>query len=276
MNENAKHDGRFDDGNGDELAPAAGGTFGVTEDESGFGQGSATDQLARDRAPLADESGASYSGANYSPNAAAYDSVPRDYADAAEDADENLNTDDFLDASDGYSDAYSSADGSHSGSGHSGYGTSADDPYGSSHGGSAAGQGGYGQYASDHGNYSAEAAAGAAAVGATAVGGAASGGYGNSQQTSNLGPTQYGEQPASGGSADTFAYVALGLALVALLLLCFPGIAWMFGGGLGVLAVIAGFLGTRGQKRQLAWLGVVGGGIAVALAIATAIVVYVV
>lgn len=250
MNDNAKPNEQHREG--EELAPAAGGTFGVTSDESGYGTGPTTDELARDRAPMVDESGASYSGANFTPDSEDYAAVPRDYSEAADD---NLSADEFIDPNDGYSSSsYSS--GNYSGDSYEGgnYETAADPYAAPAHPDSRGDQvanlqldearrnhPAYGQFNNDYARQSSADHAGNA-----------------------------------GQSGGTLAYVALACAILGLILLCIPGIAWIFGGVLGVAGVVTGFLATRGKHREFGWLAVAGGGIAVALAVATAIVVYLV
>ena len=64
--------------------------------------------------------------------------------------------------------------------------------------------------------------------------------------------------------------VALVLAVLALVALLVPGWAWIVGGALGVVAVALG-AGALRSSRRYALLALIGGGIAVVVAIATAI-----
>lgn len=289
MNDQTERDNQNHAGGSDELAPAAGGTFGVTKDESGFGQGPVTDELARDRAPI-DESGASYSGANFSPDTAAYGTVPREYGDAAGDGGE-LQADDFIDAGNGAHPSVENAAGTTEGS--TGYAAdgSVDYATGSGDGYGIPAAGGMGA-SNERGGFEAYAAgAGAGATGANAAGDSygqpTSYGYGEASTTV---PTKYGNEQAKSAN-NPLPLIGIAFAVIALALLCLPGIAWMFGGAAGVIAVIVGFLAARGAQqtgsqqpgsqeqgthKQFGWLAVAGGGIAIALAVATAIVVYLV
>ncbi|MFD2674457.1 hypothetical protein [Gulosibacter bifidus] len=243
MNENAGTNNQQPGGEREELAPAVGGTFGVTDDQSGFGEGSVTDRLARDRAPMQDESGATYSGANYSADAAGYGDVPREYADAA--GGDDLQADEFIDPNDGAEQA-----------------------------GAAAGQGAFGDdYGVPSASYGYRTDASVAGAGTPNQPGP-SGQYGATAEN-GLGPTQYGAANSAAKPAGTLPYVAVAVAILALIALCIPGWAWIVGGVLGALAVGLGFVATRGENKQFGWLAVAGGGIAVALAVATALVVYV-
>lgn len=91
-------------------------------------------------------------------------------------------------------------------------------------------------------------------------------------------PTQYGHEPEPEQSTapQTLAYVALGLALFALIALMIPGWAWIVGGVLGVGAVIAGVIGIRRSNRSLSMIATAGGVVAVALAVATLVVLLIV
>lgn len=276
MNDQTDRENQHHAGGNDELAPAAGGTFGVTKDESGFGQGPVTDELARDRAPI-DESGASYSGANYSPDAPAYGSVPREYSDAAGEDNNELQTDEFISAQD----TAQPAQHGYATEREDNYPADAADTYGIPANAGTTGasneHGGFAQYAADAGatNISNDQTTMGAAGAAYSQ--AAPYGYGDSAEAT---PTMYGNEPTTPANS-TLPIIAVIFAVLALGLLCLPGIAWMFGGAAGVIAVITGFMATRTAQpattnKQFGWLAVAGGGIAIALAVATAIVVYLV
>ena len=68
--------------------------------------------------------------------------------------------------------------------------------------------------------------------------------------------------------------IALGLAVIALVILCLPGWAWIVGGIVGVVALVLGAVSMRGPRRSMAMLGAVGGALAVLIAIATAVFVF--
>ena len=55
-----------------------------------------------------------------------------------------------------------------------------------------------------------------------------------------------------------------------------PGWAWIVGGVLGVGAVIAGVIGMRRSNRSLSMIATAGGVVAVALAVATLVVLLIV
>ncbi|RRJ87591.1 hypothetical protein EG850_04620 [Gulosibacter macacae] len=74
--------------------------------------------------------------------------------------------------------------------------------------------------------------------------------------------------------ASPMPLVALVLAVLALLILCLPGWAWIVGGVVGAIAIALGLAGMRGARKSLARLAVAGGVIAVLIAIATAVVVF--
>ena len=80
-------------------------------------------------------------------------------------------------------------------------------------------------------------------------------------------PTQYGHEPEleQTTAPQTLAYVALGLALFALIALMIPGWAWIVGGVLGVGAVIAGVIGMRRSNRSLSMIATAGGVLVVLL-----------
>ncbi|WP_311478595.1 hypothetical protein [uncultured Gulosibacter sp.] len=89
-------------------------------------------------------------------------------------------------------------------------------------------------------------------------------------------PTQYGHAPAQAPVPQTVAYTALVLAVGALVALMFPGSAWIVGGVLGVGAIVAGVIGMRQSNRMLSMLATGGGAVAVALAVATLVVLLIV
>lgn len=74
--------------------------------------------------------------------------------------------------------------------------------------------------------------------------------------------------------ASPLPLVALVLAVLALLILCLPGWAWIVGGVVGAVAIALGVAGMRGARKSLARLAVAGGVIAVLIAVATAVFVF--
>jgi hypothetical protein len=98
-------------------------------------------------------------------------------------------------------------------------------------------------------------------------------GYGQPREQ-EFAPTQFGA-PAVTAARPTFSYVGLALALVALILLCFPGILWIIAGALGVIGLVVSVVAMSREPngKALAGIGIAGSAIAIAIAIATAIVV---
>lgn len=98
-------------------------------------------------------------------------------------------------------------------------------------------------------------------------------GYGQPREQ-EFAPTQFGA-PAAGAARPTFSYVGLALALIALILLCFPGILWIIAGALGVIGLVMSVVAMSREPngKALAGIGIAGSAIAIAIAIATAIVV---
>lgn len=70
--------------------------------------------------------------------------------------------------------------------------------------------------------------------------------------------------------------IAIALAVLALVILCLPGWAWIVGGVVGLAAIIIGAMSLKRTRRTMAMLGAIGGAIAVLIAIATAIFVFLV
>lgn len=103
----------------------------------------------------------------------------------------------------------------------------------------------------------------------------ANAGYGPAVE-GQFAPTQYGQEPEQAPVPQALAYIALGLAFFALIALMIPGWAWIVGGVLGVGAVVAGVLGMRKSNRSLSMIATAGGAVAVALAVATLVVLLIV
>lgn len=221
----------------DALVPAAGGTFGVTDDRSGFGAPTA-DEAPERTAPEADPARA--------------DAAEPARADAADDAIDHDAVDELAgDERRASADAHERlpADGGTFGV--------TDDRSG---------------YAAPAGRPLSGPGAGYAAPAGPRPG---FDGYGPGADGREFAPAQYGRAPESPATADrstTTGLVALVLAVVALVLLCIPGWAWIVAAAVAPVAVVLGALSLRSSRRY-ALLALIGGGIALLIAIATAIVV---
>lgn len=94
--------------------------------------------------------------------------------------------------------------------------------------------------------------------------------------TPAMAPPQFGTQPNSKPRVDFAAHVALALGIVAMLLLLLPSWAYLAGGVLGIGAVVLGAMRLPGASRGAAIIGLIAGFVALAIAVATAVLVYLV
>lgn len=100
-------------------------------------------------------------------------------------------------------------------------------------------------------------------------------GYGQPREQ-EFAPTQFGAPTATAAPAKpTLSFVGLGLAILALILLCFPGFAWIIAGVAAVAGLVVAVVGMSREPKGKAFagIGIAGSAIAIALVIATAIVV---
>ncbi|SJM58307.1 hypothetical protein [Gulosibacter sp. 10] len=102
------------------------------------------------------------------------------------------------------------------------------------------------------------------------------GGFAPPAGTPEMVPPQYGGTSTAQQGRDTLALLALFLGVVGAGCMLIPNWAWMVGGVLGLIGVVLGAMRLNGSSRFLALLGVIAGGVAVLIAIATAVVVYLV
>lgn len=89
-------------------------------------------------------------------------------------------------------------------------------------------------------------------------------------------PTQFGAPAATATAAKpTLSFVGLGLAILALILLCFPGFAWIVAGVVAVAGLVVAVVAMSREPKGKAFagIGIAASAIAIALVIATAIVV---
>lgn len=95
-------------------------------------------------------------------------------------------------------------------------------------------------------------------------------------ETPAMAPPQFGAAPEAKPGADVLAISALAVGVLALLLMLLPSWSYMAGGVLGILAVVLGAMRMHGPSRTFGILGVVTGCLAVIIAVATAVLVYVI
>ncbi|MDJ1370023.1 hypothetical protein [Gulosibacter molinativorax] len=244
------------------IVPAGGGTFGVDGDASGFGQdagagaaredegasdatGSAGAGLASGEQPDSDDpanaeidaSGAEAGGAT---TTARYDSNI-DLSGMDRDLDANGNGTNAVPAEGGTFGVTHDASGYQTATGHPNA-----SPYGDGFGAGPGAQGN-GQF----------------------------GAFSPPAETPAMAPPQYGTQVDARPRPTSTDYVAAALGIIALLLMLLPSFAYMVGGVLGVVAVVLGGMRLRGPGRTYALIAVITGCIAVAIAVATALLVYV-
>lgn len=248
------------------VVPANGGTFGVDGDESGFGQGS-----------LPGEAGAA---ADAVAESAVAGSASGDMAGTGDVLDARIDASGLDNAGDGANGGYDSsidlsdidrdfnADGNGASTVPAEGGT-----FGVTHDAS-----GY-QSVDGHANaapYGDNFGAAQAQVHATpGFGQGEFGAFSPPAETPAMAPPQYGTETA-GAKTDVVAVAALVIGIVALLLMILPSFAYMVGGGLGIVAIVLGAMRMRGSSRTLALLGAVAGCLAVVIAVATAVLVYVI
>lgn len=89
-----------------------------------------------------------------------------------------------------------------------------------------------------------------------------------------MAPPQYGTAAAASAKPDATAYAVAALGILAVLLTLLPSWAYIAAGVLGAAAIVFGVVRRREPGRWLANLGVIAGFIAVAIAVATVVVVY--
>jgi hypothetical protein len=126
----------------------------------------------------------------------------------------------------------------------------------------------------DHVEYEAYGNGGEPAVRESHTPGSVPQGYGQ-QREQEFAPTQFGAPSQGAKPKSTYSIIALGLAVVALVLLCFPGWTWVAAGIVGVLGIVTGVIALSREPKAKAFsgIGIGGSAIAIALSVATAIVV---
>lgn len=95
-------------------------------------------------------------------------------------------------------------------------------------------------------------------------------------ETPAMAPPQYGAVAEAKSGMDTLAITGAVLGVLALLLMLLPSWSYMAGGVLGIIAVVLGAMRMQGPSRVFGILGVVTGCLAVIIAVATAVLVYVI
>ncbi|MGO1545500.1 MAG: hypothetical protein ACTHXA_14300 [Gulosibacter sp.] len=225
-----------------EVVPAAGGTFGVGSDESGFGNA----PLPSDAEPV-DDAQASSSG-DHTIDAGGLEPSTAESSDSYDSHIDVGQLDPDIASGNGGNDSVP-ANGGTFGVTHdeSGYQSASGHPDATPYGGSGLGsaQGEFGAFSTPAG-------------------------------TPEMAPPQFGaEAPAASGS-DTLAYVAVALGILALLLLMLPSWTWIAGGVLGVAAAVLGAMRIKSPGKPFAIIGLIAGIVAIAIAAATAVVVFIV